>query len=481
MKVNLAQYADKKICVAVSGGRDSMALLHYIYTNAEKYNISLCALNCDHGLRGDESARDSAFVKEWCVSHGIPLIFFKSLQPFKNEAMARMWRIKCYICAVAPQSKLSEAKKILEESTEGAIYPSAKSWQGADAVATAHHLNDNAETVLFNLARGSSLAGLTGITDHGINGIGGGQWREIRPLIECSRAEIDKYVKDNDIPFVTDSTNLTDVYTRNYIRHNVLPQLEHAVPGAAKAIYRFSRLAAADEEYFSRQVEKIICDRKPYGFEILHCEEPVIFKRAAVEIINRYGCRDYTSQQAQRLYDLQFAKVGKKFEFLGLTAFKEEGMVTIVADEQLKGEQQVPYIFYLSQLCDNLGGQLVKICMKDELNKELEYLKEFQASGELPKTLKVLHYDCDKMPPDTAVRFKRPGDKFKKFGGGTKSLSDYFTDKKIPARLRGCIPLIVNGEHEVLAVGGVEISNSVKITDTTVSTGCIICADYLTV
>jgi tRNA(Ile)-lysidine synthase len=391
-----------------------------------------------------------------------------------------MWRIKCYIFAVTECVNIKERCAAFE-NTEIEIYPEETVWNGADAVATAHHLNDNAETVLFNLARGSSLSGLTGITDHGINGIDGTKWREIRPLIECSRADIDKYVKDNNIPYVTDSTNLTDNYTRNYIRHNVLPQLEKAVPGAAKSIFRFSRLAAEDEEYFSRQVAKIICDRKPYGFEIAHCEEPVIFRRAAVEIINRYGCRDYTSQQAQKLYELQFAKVEKKFEFLGLTAFKEEGKIVIVADEQLSGEQQVPYIFYMSQLCDNLGGQLVKMCQQKELNQEQKYLKEFQESGELPATLKVLNFDGDKIPTDAVVRFKRTGDKFKKFGGGTKSLGDYFTDKKIPARLRGCIPLIVSGEHDVLVIGGIEIAESVKVETGTTMPCCIICADYLTV
>ncbi len=170
MKVELDKYRGKKICVAVSGGRDSMALLHYMRVNAEAFGITLCAVNCDHMLRGKASESDSRFVKDICEKWKIPLDFYKTdcaalakKTGVGVEACAREWRRECYF--------------------------NAKIWLGADAVATAHHMNDNAETVLFNLARGSGLAGVTGITDSKISVyVKEGQKQAfdvIRPLIEC--------------------------------------------------------------------------------------------------------------------------------------------------------------------------------------------------------------------------------------------------------------------------------------------------------
>ena len=215
MEVRLEKYADKRICVAVSGGKDSMALLHYLSVHGGEYGISVSALNCDHGIRGKESERDSAFVKAYCGDKHIPVYSFVAEKGiFKDENGARAWRLDCY-------------KKVLEEGK-------------ADCIATAHHMNDNAETVLFNLARGTALSGACGIADEPSLGI-------IRPFISCSREDIDEYIKANGIPFVTDESNFTDDYTRNKIRHNVLPALEQAVHGAVGAIYRFTRLAREDE------------------------------------------------------------------------------------------------------------------------------------------------------------------------------------------------------------------------------------------
>ena len=170
-------------------------------------------------------------------------------------------------------------------------------------------MDDNAETVLFNLARGAGLNGMDGITDADLSALANDKpFKLIRPLIACPRAEIDEYVAVNSIPYVDDETNFKADYTRNKIRLGVLPALEEAVPGAARAIYRFSRLAAEDEDYFERQTMPLISRREPYGDYIARCEEKVIFRRAALKIIaDRHQKKDYTSEQLERLYALQFA------------------------------------------------------------------------------------------------------------------------------------------------------------------------------
>lgn len=450
-----------------------MALLHYIHIHGKEYGITLSALNCDHGIRGDASARDSAFVREWCAVRGIPLLFFKAGSPFKNENFARAWRLKCYLFATHPQPVVGWARPPFDDGTEISAFPDTQIWRGADAVATAHHMDDNAETVLFNLARGSALSGLTGITDALLDG---GNLREIRPLICCSRGDIDGYIAQNAIPFVTDETNLTDGYTRNKIRHNVLPELEKAVPGATQAIYRFSRLAAEDEEYFSRQVKKLRVKSPPCGDGILFCDERVLFKRAAVEIFGEYGIKDYTSGHAERLYNLQFAETGKKFKFLGLTAYREEDRITIVNDAALPRVcGGVPFLTVLGNGACDCCGQFV--AAYDERYAADIAEKAAECGAGIPEKLKTLKFDLDAIPDGAVVRTMEEGDKFTKFGGGTKSLGDYFTDAKIPVRLRKIIPLVAAG-REILAVCGVEISDKIKITDATKREGRIICADY---
>ena len=448
MNVNLQKYANLNICVAVSGGRDSMALLHYLHAHASEYNITLTALNCDHRMR-ETSARDSAFVADYCERAGIPLSRYVADIKLDDEGAARSWRLlKCY---------LEEAKT-------------------CDCVATAHHLDDNAETVLFNLARGSGLNGMEGITDIDLPALANKPFKLIRPLIACPRAEIDEYVAANSIPYIDDETNFKTDYTRNKIRHNVLTALEQAVPGAARAIYRFSRLVAEDEEYFERQAESLLSRRKPYGDYITHCEEKVIFRRAALRIIADWHQKeDYTSEQLERLYNLQFAENGKRFEFLNLAAFKEQGRICIVDDELFHYENEgTPYEDVYRQHAMEYCGQVVTVCFDYELD---DYMKDVVQHCYPEITFKVLRYDGGKIPKDAVVRFIRAGDKFTKFGGGTKSLGDWFTDRKIPVRLRKSIPLLCDG-NDVLIVFGAEISDKVKVDGDTKDVMCAIAADY---
>ncbi|MGN0804181.1 MAG: tRNA lysidine(34) synthetase TilS [Candidatus Coproplasma sp.] len=441
MTIDLTPYKDKSICVAVSGGKDSMALLHYMAMRAKECNISLSALNCDHSIRGEESERDSAFVKQYCDANGIICHSFKwEGNKFSDEGLARSWRLCCY-------------NKVISEGK-------------ADLVATAHHMNDNAETVLFNLARGASLSGVTGISDSRALNL-------IRPLIGVTRQEIDGYIQENNIPFVEDSTNSSDAYTRNKIRHSVLPALEEAVPGAVKNIFRFSRLASEDEEYFSRQVNKVLVKRVGGGYLIKSCTEPVIFKRALRRILTDYGKKDFTSAQMRTVYEMQWLSNGKRFAFLGLVAIREDGGVAICSqfEEKVAGEGMP---FYDNLNCD----QYMNYCQVLACADCEENLEDVLAclSNEVRNSVKVLKFDIDKIPQSALIRFKKSGEKFTKFGGGTKSLGDYLTDKKIPQSKRCTLPLVCDG-NEVLIVGGVEISDKVKLTKETNRVGVFICLD----
>ncbi len=430
MNVDLSQYKNLNICAAVSGGRDSMALLHILCTRGNDYGICVSAVNFDHKMRGESSARDSGFVKEYCKKLGVPLLFYSWDETGeKTETSARKWRLSKYADAVLPHT-----------------LPDGGKWRGADVIATAHHLDDNAETVLFNLARGSGISGLTGIRDEAFPR-DRKPFKIIRPLIACSRAEIDEYIAENGIPYVDDETNFSDGYTRNKLRLNVLPELEKAVPGASRALFRISRIAAEEEEYFDGIINaRGLVKYTPFGYEIADCAEKPLFKRAVLKVMAAENKIDYTSAQFERLYALQTAERGKKFEFLGLTAIKEEGRISVFGGVSADGEE--PFGNFCGQKSAFCGVALYfcdggKDCLPDG---------------------KILRFDRAKIPAGAVVRFMRAGDRFKKFGGGTKNLGDYFTDKKIPARLRARVPLVAAG-NEILIVCGVEISELVKAED----------------
>ena len=203
---SLAAYRGKTVCAALSGGRDSVALLHSLLHAAPRWGISVRALTCEHGIRGEESLRDLSFCEELCRDWGVPLRIYRADVPARAkrarrglEEEARLFRYACFARVVA----------------EG--------W--ADVVATAHHKNDAAETVLFRLARGTGLAGLNVFPPR--EGV-------VRPMKDVPRSAVDAYVARHGLPYAEDESNADLAFARNRIRHTVLPALEAAVPGAAQ-------------------------------------------------------------------------------------------------------------------------------------------------------------------------------------------------------------------------------------------------------
>jgi tRNA(Ile)-lysidine synthase len=266
------------------------------------------------------------------------------------------------------------------------------------------------------------------------------------------------------VPYVDDETNFGCEYTRNKIRQNVLPALEDAVGGASASIFRFSRLAAEDEEYFDNLIGNMSLLRQtPYGVEIKFCNEKVVFRRAALKALYllRSDVHDYTLEQLNGLYNLQYLGAGKKFEFLKFTAYSEDGKIAIT-----NSSRDIPAPIEFESF---LKGE-----KNSFFGESLEVEKELVGGCD---GYKILMCDRDKIPKGACVRTMQQGDKFKKFGGGTKPLGDFFTDRKIPIRVRKNIPLVCVGS-DVLVVCGVEISDGVKIDENTKNIVHIKCRDY---
>ena len=210
-----------RVFVALSGGADSVALLHVLLELRGELGVSVRALHLNHKLRGEESERDERYVRALCEELGVPL----------RVGSAQVAR-------AAKERGLS-----VEECARKARYAFFSRCAGGerDKVATAHTASDNAETVLLNLARGTSLRGLCGIPPvrAGI----------IRPLLDCTRREVEQYCAVRRLRYVTDSSNLSDDYTRNRLRHQVMPVLREINPRLEDSVARMARLLRADADW----------------------------------------------------------------------------------------------------------------------------------------------------------------------------------------------------------------------------------------
>lgn len=220
MRENALLEQGMHVCVCFSGGVDSTVLLRILFSLREELELHLSACHFHHGIRGEDADRDEAFCASVCRELGIPFFHAGADVP----ALAR------------------KTGKSLEEAARDARYAwfsSLGEKEGIDRFATAHHKNDQAETVLFRLLRGTTVAGLQGIPPK--------RGDVIRPLLALSRGEIEAYAREHDLSYCTDETNFSEKHTRNYIRRTVLPAMEKVNPSATEAILRLSRYASEDE------------------------------------------------------------------------------------------------------------------------------------------------------------------------------------------------------------------------------------------
>lgn len=422
--MDLRNFAKKRICVAISGGVDSVALLHYLKSQAVSCGFELIAAHCEHGIRGENSLADMRFVQDLCKKWEVPLTVFNADCPtlakekkVSLETAAREFRKACFASLIADDK--------------------------ADFIATAHHLLDEAETVLFRLARGSSLSGAVGMKEQD-------GWI-IRPLLDWTKEEILAYAKQNGLDYRVDESNFEREFTRNKLRLEVLPKLNEAVSGASRNLAAFAKRAAEDDGLLYELAQKLLTPLNG-EFLVAFCEKAPLFKRACLLALKGLGVeKDYTSAHLNSVFDLQDLERGAKLDLPCLTeAVKtEKGVLLRRRREEISVAKPQPKKFDFDGFDGGRYEVIISFCPIDKPN----------LWG------KVLRADGEKL--DGAVfRFREDGDEIKRFGGGTKSLKKFFNEEKIPAKEREFIPLIAKGK-EVLAVCGVEIAESVKVTKDT--------------
>ena len=412
------------VAVALSGGSDSMALLRFLLSQAENFGFSVIALNVEHGIRGQSSLNDTEFVKDYCKKNNIPLLSYSAdcvsyakKQKLSLEQAARKLRYDCFFDAI------SKGK--------------------CDKVATAHHMGDNAESVLFNLFRGTGLKGVSGIEENFRGKI-------IRPFINTEKSEIMRYVSENNIPFVTDETNFSDDYSRNFIRLNIMPKIREVFPEAERSIARFAEIARRDDLYLDNIAKSSLLsfdDRE----EIPLPEDDAVLCRAAVIALRRLGLeKDWEKAHIDAVCALKDMKNGSKAVLpKNFVAIREYDKIVIYKMPPARPDAGAAQPFSVGITL--FGGNKITVEEVDGLDINLK-------SG--------FYADRDKIPDTAVIRYFLPKDMFTKFGGGTKKLCDYFTDRKIPQRLREHIPLLADGST-VLVIFGIAVSDKVKVTDKT--------------
>ena len=426
-----------RILIGLSGGSDSICLARVLYELRPDYELELAAVCCHHGLRGEEADLDVRFVEEFCKEHRIT--FFK-----KYEDVQRL----------AEEKGLS-----IEEAGREFRYGSFRSVMKSydyNKLAIAHNGDDRAETMLFHLARGTGIAGLS--TMEPVREFFEGRYL-IRPLLWTRKTEIEEWLKQKNISWREDKTNQEDIYTRNRIRHHVLPELtavnNRAVEHMGKTAEQLSEVCS-----YLKEEENCIYDRVSKQQENgIHISVSLLKKQHSYmqkSILYRCICdlsqgrKDISSSHVKILLNLMDGATGREAHLInGIRASRQYDSLILVRE----GAETADYLEKRE---------------KDLLNQlELVMKKYPYTGGEISKNEYTKQFDCAKIHSKLCLRVWQEGDYlYLKEDGGKKKLNRYFIDNKIPSDKRKQIPLLADGNH-ILWIVGHRISAYYKVTEET--------------
>ena len=430
----------KRILVALSGGPDSVALLHLLASTRENWRGELAAAHINHQLR-PAANKDEKFCHALCEQLDIPL---ETVQiDVVNFAKAK----KLSIETAARELRYRELNKIREKIE-------------FDYLALGHHADDQAETVLGNLVRGTGLRGLAGMPYKYRN--------RIRPLLKFRSKEILEYLNEQDIEFRIDKTNVDTKFRRNDIRHNLLPQLERKFnPQIRDSLSRLAQISYDAETYLVHQAavalqemtieetpHKIVLDIERFWHYFVVLQKYAL--RLAIEKISQKGLRPNYNDLERILTCLQANKIGMQVPLHG----KWEALID--RDVLVIRETAAPEFNFELQI-----GSAVR----HESGWQIQLSEQLPADIDPRKyaTPYIQFIDHDKITGTIRVRNLQTGDYFYPLGlGGKKSVSDYFTDRKVPLHKRGDIPLVASGD-EIIWVTGFHLDERYKISSQTTS------------
>ena len=441
----------KKIAIGVSGGRDSICLLHAALNCGAIERSDITAVHVNHCLR-EQADSDELFVREFCAKNGVDFCAYR-------------------VDVNAESEKKGLTVEQAARNLRYAVFYGLLDSGAADVVLTAHHALDNAETVLMHLFRGAGLDGMCGMNNAqadvnaavplhmfrgaGLDGMCGMNNMHnyadsavpiVRPFIDVYPSELDEYCVSNGLKFVVDDTNFEDDADRNFIRLNVIPMIEKRYAGAVRAINALSRECAGVCEYLDAALDSACIT---YSDGAVLVDDRALCGALAARYVRRaleyFTTVDVTREQTERVVALAHMRTGACVELSsGIVAAHEYGRVALY----------IPRLDCGAEFPVALGGNYI-----DGLAVDIAQ------SDESPRSVKGGAVDWDKLN-GAVLRFRRDGDMFTPFGGKRKKLKQYFIDRKIPKRLRDRTPLICCGD-EVLVIVGTDISELVKQTPDT--------------
>ncbi|MBR6627033.1 MAG: tRNA lysidine(34) synthetase TilS [Lachnospiraceae bacterium] len=457
-----------KVVLGVSGGADSVCLLFVLLEYAREIPLELSVVHVNHGIR-QEAEQDAAFVRELCDKHG-PAYFQENADV---AALAKEWHMS-----------EEEAGRIVRYRA----FERVAKETGATKIAVAHNSNDNAETLLFHLFRGSGIRGLGGIRPvrEGI----------IRPLLCLERKEIEAFLQELGVAYCEDRTNSGDDYTRNRIRHHILPYAEAQVSGGVVAsMGRTARILRETEDYLERQTHgalKHCVAETDTGYcletEAFRKEDPVLQKRMLNQLLTELapGKKDISYVHVQDMLRLFDSEGNRSIDLpFGIRARREYGRVFLeraaVWQEPFGQVKRGSVTGEKSGFCVEIGLDTLKGPMADEEGSLTITVPEtglcmnfkvfsYKKGMKVPQNEYTKWLDYDRIDKSLSIRSRREGDYLSiRDGEGRlchKSLKKYMVAAKIPAGLRSRIPVLAMEEH-VLWLPGYRISEYFKITDNT--------------
>ena len=386
---DMVKPGDAVVC-AVSGGADSVAMLFAFYLLREKLDITLSAAHFNHHLRGEESDRDEAFVRDFCRGYDIPL--------------------------VEGSGEVCPGKKGLEAAAREARYAFLDTLPGK--IATAHTADDNAETVLMHLVRGTGLKGLGGISP--VNG------RVIRPMLTVTRQEVLSFLEEYSLPFVEDSSNGSDQFLRNRLRHHVMPLLKEENPRLAENLSAMAMELRQDAAALEPEGALPSVTR-------LRQMKPALRSRALAAFLKECGVPEPERRHIRQTEELVFSDKPSAW-----AAFPGGVIVGREYDRLARREESKPLEEVVLQ-----PGQTLEL---PEISLRVRYVP----AEEICNTKNI--FTVNTQGPVT-LRSRQTGDTIR-LNVGSQSLKKLFVDRKIPAAMRNLVPVIADAEG-IVGVGGI--------------------------
>lgn len=428
--------ADDRVAVALSGGPDSVALLHLLVELAARSTWTIAGvIHVHHGLRGPDADLDTAFCRSLAAQLGLSIDV-----SFVDVAAARL---------TSGGSIEAAARALRYEAFEQAARR-----LGATVVTTGHTLDDQAETVMLRLLRGASLRGVSAIRPR--------RGRYARPLLGVRRRVLLQYLAARGVACREDASNADRAIPRNRLRHEVMPVVEQAWPAGAEALARFAALAEADERYLSAlagQERPRVIRIRPDGVELkkqaIAGLDPAIGRRVVRDAIEQAGGRPSAREIAAVLALAHDASGHGSCDLHGVVALADADVVSIVRQRpDVRGrpfhyDLDVPGVVEIDETGDTVRASLLADAVVPSLSEGWDAMAVLQ--------------QADVMLPLT-VRTRRPGDRLTPLGApGSRLLQDLFVDRRIARFRRDCVPVVVGGDQRILWVAGIAIAEQSRV------------------